>query len=53
VTLVAAPSRAPALSIRILPVSNHANVEDPLSIIDSVDNPIVSYSNTPQVRRTA
>ncbi len=42
-----------APSVRVLPMSNHANVDDVLSIVDGVDNPIVSYSNPPKIRRAS
>jgi hypothetical protein len=34
-------------------MSNHANVDDVFSIVDGVDNPIVSYSNPPKIGRSS
>ena len=46
-------SRLLTLTVRVLPVSNHANVDDVFSIVDGVDNPIVSRSNPPEIRRAS
>jgi len=37
------------LAIGLSPMADSDNINDPLSVIDAVNNPVVSNSNTPQV----